>query len=317
MMKSVVMLAVAALCVEMPVAASDPPAGAIESRTIEVGGVERSYLLWRPAVEGSEPAPMVLVLHGGGGTAEQMRRVGFEEVATEHGFVLAYPQGIGNGWTDGRDGETIIARTGNADDVSYFRELIDHLIGERIADPDRIYVTGMSNGGIMALTLACRLSGRIAAVAAVAAGLPANAVDACRPERPVATMIVAGTEDRVVPYDGGAVLAGPGDDGGRVASAEATAELWRRLDGCEGEPERFDLPDNDPTDGTQIHVTRWPECRAGSEVALYTVEGGGHRWPGSAKRIYDGERGRITGISTQDMDGIDVVWSFFAANAKQ
>jgi polyhydroxybutyrate depolymerase len=299
------LLATAAACAQQPQAGSEK---GVERRAIQAAGRERVYYLYRPAGKPKGPYPVVFAIHGGGGQALGMRRVGFDPLADRHGFAVVYPEGHNHGWNDGRLGARILRRSGNVDDVAFFRAMIDQLIAERTADPARLYATGPSNGGMMTFRIACDLADRVAAVAPVIANMQADRMELCRPSRPVPMLIINGTEDRLVPWNGGPVAGNP--NGGMVVSVEKTLDLWRRLDGCTGEPRQRALPDRAPLDGTRTAESAWTNCAGGAELRLYRVEGGGHGWHGSSGVAP--ARIALTGKVSRDFNGAEEVWSFLS-----
>jgi polyhydroxybutyrate depolymerase len=278
-------------------------------RTLVSSGQERSYWLVRPGTVSGRSA-VVFVLHGGAvGDGRQTFRYGFQELGARDGVVTVHPNGKGEGWMDGRDTPYLLQRGAGANDVVFFRDMIDALIAEGVADPKRIYVTGGSNGGMMTMRLACELGDRIAAVAPFIASLPAKLEPGCKPPRPIPILMVSGTADRLMPYDGGAVAAMSGDDRGTVLGASRTFAFWQGRNGCSGEATTQELPDLDPADGTRVRVETGQRCAA--PVILYTVEGGGHRLPGEGPRVYADERlNRLSGVSSRDMDGKAIIWAF-------
>src|SRR5262249_45427921 len=155
----------------------------------------------------------------------------------------------------------------------------DELERTYLVDAGRVYVTGISNGAMMACRLACELSEKIAAVAVVAGSMPRSIEPTCAPKRPVSVMLLAGTEDPVVPYAGGEVRIGKRTRG-MVLGAQATAEQWVQKDKCAGAPAEEELPNRDPNDGSIVRVTRWMGCAEGAGVELWKIQGGGHTWPG-------------------------------------
>jgi polyhydroxybutyrate depolymerase len=271
--------------------------------TLEFGGRRRSFVFYAPQGEG--PFPLLVALHGRFGDGRgQDRLSGLSSVAAREGFIAVFPDGYRRSWSDAR-GEGPAAAAG-VDDVGFLSALIDEFIAHHRADPGRVYAAGMSNGAMMALTLACRIPGKLAGVAAVAGLLPAREV--CAPPLPVSVVVFAGDEDPVVPYRGGKV----GRGGSRVFSARETLEELRRADGCVApEPERV-LKDAEPADGTRTLVTGWTACAGGAEVRLYTVEGGGHTWPGGWQ--YLGER--IIGKTARDFSASEELWRLLAQHRR-
>ena len=297
-----------ASCALAQVAAPGATTG-VERHTLQVDRWERVYYVYRPKGKPNGPYPVVLVLHGGGGQALGMRRVGFEPPADDRGFAVLYPEGHNRGWNDGRLGTRIERRAEGVDDVAFFRALIDRLIADKVADPARIYATGVSNGGFMSYRIGCDLAGRVAALAPVVANMPADRMELCRPARPIPVFIINGTKDSLVPWDGGAVA--KNSNGGMVVSVDKTLELWRRLDGCEGAPAERLLPDKDPDDRTRTTEFVWSRCAAGVEVRLYRVEGGGHGWHGSPERLNRATTALLGPISN-DFSGAEEIWRFFS-----
>jgi polyhydroxybutyrate depolymerase len=224
-----------------------------------------------------------------------------DAVADEEGFVVAYPDGLQMGWNDGRV-ETPAGRRG-ADDVGFLSALIDHFVAEYAADPARVYVAGISNGAMMSLRVACDLAGKVTAVGAVA-GLHPEALGTCRPARPIPVVLFAGTADPIVPYAGGPILG----DRGRVLSAPDTFARWATLDGCTSETLTADLPHTLADDRTRTRRLTHPRCVGGAKVVLYSVEGGGHTWPGGKQYLPE----QVIGYTARELDASREMWRFFA-----
>jgi polyhydroxybutyrate depolymerase len=248
-------------------------------------------------------APLVLALHGRLGQGRnQAKLTGFDAVADEAGFIVAYPDGVSRSWADGR-GTTPADRDG-VDDVGFLSTLIDHFVEQHGVDAHRVYVTGMSNGGMMSFRLACELSGRIAAIAPVAAQMSEAVAAGCAPSRAVPVMLVVGTEDPLVPFTGGQVFG----DRGAVLSASEVRSRWAQWNGCPAQgPLTELLEDRAPDDGTRVRRELHTGCRDGAEVLLYAVEGGGHTWPGGQRYAREARVGRIC----RDLDASRAIWGFF------
>jgi polyhydroxybutyrate depolymerase len=289
-----------------------PPA----SGTLDWQGRSRTYHVYRPPTAGREARlPLVLALHGGGGSGLSMDPLtggALSAEAARRGWLLVCPDGIAKGWNDGRllTSARDRARAG-VDDVGFLSALIDRMIAREHADPSRVYVTGISNGGFMSMRLAIELSNRVAAAAAVAASL-SKVLEHSRAVRPVAVLLFNGTADPLVPYDGGTISV-LGRSRGEVLSTPETVRWWAARDGCKGAPTVQRLPDRDPDDGTRVTVETNTPCAAGTEVVLYRVEGGGHTWPDGRQYLPTFVVGRIT----HDLDGTQAIFDFFARHTRR
>lgn len=263
-----------------PPAASPPPTSAPvdHEETLTVDGRQRSFIVHVPA---GRPAgvrsPAVIVFHGGGGNARNaIEQTGMSAQADLDGFLAVYPYGTGRQssrqltWNAGACcGYAVDERV---DDVAFVAALIDHLESRYGADPRRIFLTGMSNGGMMSYRLACELSERIAAIAPVAGSM----ANQCRPSAPVSVVAFHGTADRHVPYDGGAppIKADPHP---RIdPPVSDTIAFWAGHNRCSA-------PATAPAGADITHQTQ--ACPGGVEVALYTIQGGAHTWPASATQL--------------------------------
>ena len=170
--------------------------------TLPAGGRERSYRLWRPvSVETGKRAPLVVVLHGGFGSAGQAEQsYGWDELADRHGFLVAYPDGVGRSWNAGWCCGA--ARTQEVDDVAFVRELVAEVSATDGVDPRRVFAAGVSNGGMLAYRVACESPGLLAAIGVVAGTMVCD----CLQPGPVSLLHIHGLEDRSVPFWGGAGL---------------------------------------------------------------------------------------------------------------
>ena len=280
-----------------------------DRHSIQVDGKTRTYLLHVPAAsDSSKPRPLVLALHGRLGTgAGQASLSHLDQVADAHGFLVAYPDGLDRSWADGRGGSP--SDKNGVDDVKFLSQLIDQLATQYNVDRSRVYATGMSNGGFMSARLACDLSDKIAAVAIVAASLPTNVAAACQPAKPVSVMILQGTNDPLVPFNGGAL--GRNGDRGHVLSHELSVRRWVALDHCATTPHTQHNPDT-AGDGTSIDVEVFSDCAGGNEVRGYTVRKGGHAWPGGTQYLPE----LIIGKTTRNMDASEVLWDFFSHHSR-
>jgi polyhydroxybutyrate depolymerase len=274
--------------------------------TLVVGGTTRSYILHVPHSWGQQaptsPVPLVLVFHGGGGTARTMPRfTGFDEIADEEGFVVAYPESVNRSWNDSRQLST-------ADDVGFVHALIGELKGRYPIDPARVYATGISAGGFFSTRLGCDLAGDVTAIAAVAATMPEPLVPVCRPALPVSVLFMHGTADPIVKIDGGPVLR----DRGNAVSLVSAVRFWRDFDGTAATPVATDLPE-ESKDGTHVHRDAYRGGRQGTEVVVYTIAGAGHTWPGGSQYL----PALIVGKVSANLDATTTIWQFFKAHPRR
>jgi polyhydroxybutyrate depolymerase len=240
---------------------------------------------------------------------ELLTRGAFNRIADREGAVVVYPEGVDRHWNDGRDLPETAARE-NVDDVGFILALVEEVARQHALDRGRIFSTGISNGGFMSMRLACDAADTFAAVAPVTAVLSEKLGARCAPSRPVAIMIINGTEDPLVPWGGGVVKV-LGVSRGAVWSAERTFERWLELDGCSGRTSDGARTDDDPADNTVVVVHR-KTCRADAEVRLYEIQGGGHTWPGGV--VYANER--LIGRVSRELDATEEIWTFMKRNAR-
>jgi polyhydroxybutyrate depolymerase len=271
-------------------------------------GRERSYLIHLPpAYQPGTSLPLVIALHGGGGTAAGMEKLtGLGAVSDREGFILCYPQGVGKNWNDGRIIQGAIAVKENINDVGFLLALMDKLINDYSVDRKGIYMTGISNGGFMSYRMALEAADRLAAIAPVAASLAENLLD-MKPSRPISVLIINGDEDPLVPWEGGYIGFG-GKKRGKCISAMETLHFWQTADGITpGTESVTNLPEKDPKDGTKIQLLSSANTQAGTEVILYDVQGGGHTWPGGWQ--YLGVW--LVGRTSREVNASDLIWEFF------
>ncbi len=269
------------------------------SETLRVGSpgttgiAGRHYELFVPS--DTPNLPLVIALHGGRGNAKQMEKfIRLDEVAAREGFVVVYPDGIGHQWNDGRQQIS----TGQ-DDVAFISALIDEMIAKHHVDPHRVYVTGISNGGMMSYRLACDLPDRIVAIAPVVGNVP-SAVP-CKPAHPISVLAINGTADPLVPYNGGQVA----KTRGAVLAARDSVAIFAAADGC-GAASSTDEPDTDPDDGSRTTRTQFA-CPGKRAVELLTLTGAGHTWPGRAQYLPK----FVIGPVSRDFDATERIWEFF------
>jgi len=284
------------------------------TRSIIFAGLERTYRIRIPSsYDKTSPIPLVIVLHGGGGTGEKMEELtlrGFNRLSDKEGFIVVYPDGIEKHWNDGRKNVRYRAHQEKIDDVGFLSALIDHLDKERDIDKRRVYVTGISNGAMMSFRLACELSEKITAIAPVSGAMPKDLV--CSPSRSVSVLVISNKEDPMVPWEGGEIRLGRQRFGG-VLSVDESVRLWVHHNQCSSSPVNTLEPDRDPKDGTRVRREEYGQGKGGTEVILYAIEGGGHTWPGGHQYL----PAWIIGKTSRDVDANEVIWSFFKKHARE
>ena len=293
--------------------------GTLSTRTLLVDGVTRRYAIYVPDDLGTSPRPLVLELHGGGVYIEDMTGESghktpyklWMNLADRDKFIVVYPEGLNGAygkptWNDCRANSRV---SSTADDIHFITVLIDTLSATYAIDPARIYVSGTSNGGLMALRLAVELSDRVAAVAAVAAAMP-DVSECSAPVNPVSVLFLNGTADERLPYAGGLVSRPPNPDYGSVYSTDASVQIWTAFDRTETSPTVYVFPDRDKGDGSTVTRYTYGHGVMGTEVVLYKVDGGGHAAPSILEqyaRLYE----RYVGKQNHDIETVWEVWAFF------
>ena len=256
----------------------------------------------------TDKRPLLFVLHGGGGTNRGMVRLTkgrFNELADRDGFFVVYPQGIDKSWNDGRPDKISGAHRKGIDDVGFFRALIEYLVYEYPIDSDRIFVTGISNGGLMSFRLGCGLPDKIRAIAPVTAQIPSAIEPQCRSESTVSLAVFNGTEDPLVPYNGGQITVFR-KQRGEVLSTDETIRIWQNKNRCRSETRVTEFPDL-IADGTRVTKIESTQCAAASKVVLYRIDGGGHAWPDGRQYLPVG----LIGRTSRDINACDEIWEFF------
>lgn len=276
-------------------------------QTLLQNRIERSYVVRIPRelAQDNSLVPLVLMLHGGGGNAEHAEKMtGFTEKAAKEGFIVVYPEGSSRykgkllTWNAGHC--CGYAMENRVNDVEFISMLLDKLIKDYPVDTKRIYVTGMSNGGMMTHRLGIELSNRFAAIAPVVATVFG---DEKRPDNVVSAIIFNGMLDEAVPFQGG-------KPGGRFANAwdkipakpaVEQAEFWGSANGCTAYPDKRE----------QGASVLWQyHCPSGTSVVIYLLNDSGHAWPG-------GQRGSRRGDEpSSSINATDLIWEFFKAHTK-
>ena len=257
-------------------------------------GIQRDYIVYIPELyDGSSVVPLVLNFHGFGSNATQQMFYGdFRDIADTEGFLLVHPEGtrfFGNQfWNVGFPG-----LSSTIDDVGFTEALIDELATLYTIDLDRVYATGMSNGGFMSFLLACQLSEKIAAVASVTGSMTQDTFNDCNAQLPTPVLQIHGTEDDVVLYN----------ENNLSLPIPDVISYWVDHNNCETTPTTTTLPDVDVSDGSTIEYSVYEDGDNGITTEHMKVIGGGHTWPGSVLN---------SAGTNQDIDASMEIWLFFS-----
>lgn len=271
------------------------------ARTLVSGDRERCYHLYvPPGYDPAQPVPVVVSLHGFLSNPNSHATIsGWHELADREGFLVVYPQGTSfpQRWNAGTTWGTA-----GVDDVQFFHDLLDDLSAVAAVDHSQVYVNGFSNGGGMSVRIGCEMADRVAAIGSVA-GAVVDLQD-CSPSHPVPVMAFHGTADPVVSYEGGDMRGRPLRQGAELTQAptyflgaEGWVAVWAEGNGCAPTPEVI------PPQG-DVQGRRYIGCDQDAEVVLYTIEDGGHTWPG-------GQPIPGVGKTSRDIDATDEMWRFF------
>ncbi len=259
--------------------------------SITHGGLTRTYILYVPAsYSAGTPAPLVFNFHGYTSNAtEQMFYGDFRPIADTAGFLLIHPMGTLDGsgqpyWNSGWGG--------TVDDIGFTSALIDSLSLTYSINQDRVFSTGMSNGGFMSYTLACELSDRIAAIASVTGAMNLNQSSTCNPSHPMPVLEIHGTSDATVAYIGASW----------IESTSNTLNYWATFNNCAIPAIMTPVPNINLTDGCTAEHYIYPNGLNGVDVEHYKIIGGGHTWPGAPFTV---------GVTNRDINASIKIWEFF------
>jgi polyhydroxybutyrate depolymerase len=291
--------------------------------TVTVAGQKREYILVTPKQPRAGPRPLVVILHGhlgtagnalGGGATPSPLSAWIDIADRENLFLVALQGSKGpdghTGWNDCR-GDSV--GDPHTDDVAFASAVLRSLVDAGRADPHRIYVMGMSNGAMMSLRLALEMRPAPAAIAAVA-GLMAQQ-SACREASgPVSVLLIVGTEDPLVPYEGGQVGLWRRKNRGAVMSAEATRDYWLRVDGLSAVTGVTAVFPHLGHDTTRASKTTYGSD-VGPQVEMLTIEHGGHVEP-SLRFHYGPIYRQLVGVQNRDLESAEEAWSFFRSKVR-
>jgi polyhydroxybutyrate depolymerase len=277
---------------------------------------DRECVVYVPrGCDGVGPVPVVIMLHGMGGTAAHaLRETGWSAKADKETFIAVYPEATRpdmdrppsfarnpQAWNDG-SGRFHAAEKG-IDDVAFLKAVIDRIRADHTIDDSRIFVAGFSNGACMAFRAGAELADRIAAIAP---GAGTCWTESPRPARPISVCAITGTADTLNPLDGGfpRLAFGGKEQGGRPKPAvQAVIDRWVQALECPAQPRRDETSDG-------VHTRVYGPGKDGAEVMLITVDGLGHHWAGGTSQAPE----FLVGAPTDTLVATDVVWEFFRAH---
>lgn len=274
----------------------------LELRTLESAGARRTYRVHIPSTVSGE-VPLVIVLHGGGGNGSTLiYSAGWLDKAEAEGFIVAFPDGTGrreDRYTWNAGGCCAYAMTSKAGDVAFIGDLIDHLSGELNVDPARIYLAGISNGGMLTHRVGAVHGDKLAAIGVV--------VGAMFEDQPVPTtklpvLAINAIHDGVVPYEGGSspmALVARAQSALFLSAAES-ANRWASWNGCDPSPEEVS--------SGSLTTLSYTGCKEGADVVFFSLADGGHGWPGGTKLRESPEQ------ASTAINATDELWAFFATH---
>lgn len=260
--------------------------------SIFIGNQYRHYRLYVPLIyTPSAAAPLVLNLHGyASNNQAQQLYTAFDLVADTAGCLIAYPQGTKDLYNNPYWNAGTVAN--GVDDAEFLNALIDSLSQQYNINPQRIYITGLSNGGFMAQYMACFANQKIAAIASVAGTMFNNWSGSCNPGRTVPVLHIHGTADNVVPYVGNTTM----------YPVESMISFWINNNNCNSSASSYNFPDTQPNDGCTAQLSEYASCTGNTYTSLIKILNGGHSWPGGTALI---------DITNYDIHGSAEIWKFF------
>jgi len=273
-------------------------------RSIYHDGVNRSYIVHVPEGTWETGLPLVIVLHGHGGTGKQiMKSTGFNDISDREKFLAVYPDGIDKNWNDGREKKD----DAKYDDAGFISALINSMSDEFKIDTTRIFATGMSNGGFFSIYLAFKLNDRILAVAPICANIPEKISSSFEFAKPVSVMLINGTDDPLVRYEGGKVGFGLLKNRGYSLSTNESVKIFVRENKCSAIPVHTEIPDKNIDDECFAERYTFTGGENNTEVVLVKVVNGGHTIPGGIKNLPKA----LVGNTCEDFNAPEMIWSFF------
>ncbi len=284
-------------------------------RHIKVGGLERSYLVQpAPGSRGAGRLPVVVLLHGGAQSAEDIwRETSLPTLGAREGFLLVAPEALDRHWNDVRGASIAGNPASTVDDVRFLKAVIAEVIAQDHGDPSAVFMVGSAHGGFMTMRFACDAGEALRAAASLLSTLPDALARNCKSPRPLPWLAVNGTDDPAVPFGGqvdGTVRRGVTQ--AALRSADDTFRFWADRAGCASPTAREAITDQ----GTDERH-RWAErivrsnCVSGQVSQQVVLHGSGHVIPGLATDNRLAER--AVGPAAPELDAGTLVWMYFKA----
>lgn len=297
-------------------ATSTPARADLQNATMSVDNAQRQYLIYAPIQPSTAPHPVIVLLHGHGGSAAQLMGLGgraapfrpWLQIAARIGAVLIVPNGtVGadgkRGWNDLRG----VATNPKTDDMAFVRALVRKATRQHQGDPEKVYLVGISNGGHMALRTALEAPELVAGIGVVAAAMPAK-FQTSTTAKPLSVVFMNGTRDRLMPYAGGDMVKGRGT----VLSTQDSVRFWVRANQCADGPDSYRYDNGSRKDRSRVIRSLYENCSAGVRVALFEVRGAGHSTPSLSER-YRPAYLMLTGRQNWDIEAAEEIWGVFAS----
>lgn len=281
---------------------SIPKDGILE--TILIDGIERKYIVYLPKTkfQAEEKIPLLLMLHGRFGSAKlMMETYNMNAIADREIFAILYPDGFDHSWADGRGGTP--ADKNNINDVKFIESVIQRVAANYPIDQNHIFITGHSNGGFMTQRMLIEKTNLFKAGVSVTAHISKKVLMNSTPTKPISVAFISGTEDPLVPYDGGYVV-----DGEEVLGAEDSVRRWIEWNQCSKQATFETI--NKQRDETSLEIYTYKGCKESAEVKLYKLIGAGHMWPGTKQKIPFVNLGK----ETSQLNASEEIWKIFKSH---
>ncbi len=273
--------------------------------SMEIDEVHRNAIISEPRRLKLVPRTTIIVLHGIENGMRIRSRLGLDSAVAGTGTVTVYPDAINGHWNNG------LTDTSGPDDIAFLKALIAKLISVGISDPKRIYMVGATDGGMMALRFTCEAGNLLTGTATILASMPVKVASSCKLSKPAALLAIGGTEDPVVPFNGGPVTlkSGKGQVAatGEVVSMANTLDIFAKKAGCGPEKKSSQFANKDKEDKTEAFLDSFSDCKI--PVEMIRIQGGGHTIPGHRGPTLGPSAG--TGAVNRDIEANRVIWDFF------